>query len=163
MLWGSIATGLLSLAGKVLPGAAGQFFQTKRATKELQYEYKRAVLHERSGSWKDEYILLVFTVQFPTFLVGFLLDPIIIYFFGSPLFQPAAAQYVFLLTEQLGVEGYRIAVAGCFSLAGVKIGTQAVAQTKKATAQARVEEQQIVAAAKKKKKIQMPPAWNSRR
>ena len=72
MVWGMIAKGVLGMAGSVLPGAVGEFFKTKRDAQSLKHDYKKSVLHERAGSWKDEYIILVFTAQFPTFLVGFL-------------------------------------------------------------------------------------------
>ena len=167
MVWGMIAKGVLGMAGSVLPGAVGEFFKTKRDAQSLKHDYKKAVLHERASSWKDEYIILVFTAQFPTFLVGFLLDPIIVYFFGVPWFQPAAAQYVFLLQEQLGVEGYKIAVGGCFTLAGVKVSVNTVgdkiAKTKTAQAAAQVELKKVDAVAKRKKKVQMPPAWHRNR
>ena len=140
---GTLIKGALSLASSV----GGGILRNRGRKTELEYQ-------ERSSGWKDEYAVVTCLVWLNVFLIGFLVDPLLMWIFEgitSPPFETAAQKYVDLIVSVLGPGGFQAVVIGALSLAGIQGVGKAWKQRDKA-----IEKQG------EKKSTALPPSWRNK-
>ena len=112
---------LVPLASKVVD----KFAERSERKDQMAQHAAVAAFTERTNGWKDEYVTVVFTAQYPTFLIGFIIDPLFVWFFDYAVFTNAAEQYVSLLKESFGEDGYKHVIIAVLSVAiGKNITTE---------------------------------------
>ena len=108
-----ILSAVLGVGGRL----AGRYADYKDRKIEIENRQVIEAYRERSNGWKDEYVTLAFTAQYPTFLVGFIIDPLLVTYFGQAIFTNAAEQYTNLLVKTFGPEGYKHVIIAVLSMA----------------------------------------------
>ena len=106
---------ILGFATRLIP--SGMRLLSRRQSNK--HDFAVARLRDTQHSWKDEFVVVSFVGIFPAAFIGFLLDPLLLYFFGVEWFKPAIIQYMGFMNDMLGEDGTQAVILGCITLAGV--------------------------------------------
>ena len=122
---------LFSLVGKAIPFASGIIKQRQ----SNKHDYEIAKLQDTQNSWKDEFVVVSFVGIFPAAFIGFLLDPVLVYFGVGPWFGPAVDHYLGFMNRILGPEYTQAVILASIGLAGATVAKRGYIETRQSRSQ----------------------------